>query len=102
MRRRRVPPSRLKYEAAHPTVTVRVDRAMHEELARLKETTGLSMAQVLKVGLARAHAAAGNAYDRGYAASLEKGRSAGMQEGWDLAEAEYAVTYFCSLCSYST
>jgi len=33
------PPSRIKYEQSHPTVSVRVDRKLYDELKELQELT---------------------------------------------------------------
>ena len=77
-----IPPSRKRYEAAHPTVSVRVDRALLDALKRLKETAGLSTADVLKIGLDKARPAV----------------DAGFAEAYEVAHAEYAVTYSCSRC----
>ncbi len=48
---KQLPPSRVRYEAANPTVSVRISREFHEELEDLKEMSGLSMADILKAGL---------------------------------------------------
>ena len=79
---RHVAPSRTRYEAGHPTVTVRVDRALYDNLKALKDTAGLSMADVLKVGLEKAQPDLEAAYHQGY----------------EEAEAEYKVTYWCAHC----
>ncbi len=46
-----VPPSRTRYTEANPTVSVRITREFHQELQELKETSGLSIADILKAGL---------------------------------------------------
>ena len=66
-----VPPSRLRYEATHPNVTVRVDQQLADELKSLKETTGLSMADVLKIGMDRTKPVAGDAFKKGRLSALE-------------------------------
>lgn len=42
-----LPPSRAKYEASHPTVSVRVSRDLYDELKAVAATSGLSMADLL-------------------------------------------------------
>lgn len=88
--KRRVAPSRLRYEASHPTVKIRVDQKLYDELKALKEQTGQSVADVLRVGLGKAQAASGETYDR---ALLE-----GYEIGCEQAKEEYEVTYWCAKC----
>ena len=85
-KKRRTPPSRLRYEASHPTVTVRVTRELYDELADLKAAAGLSVAGVLRIGLDRTKASNEKAYWKGSA------------DGWELAKQEYEVEYPCSIC----
>ncbi len=90
VKRRRVPPSRVRYEATHPNVTSRVDRETYDQLKTLKETTGQSAAEVLKVGLGKVKAVAGDAYD--------KGREDGYVKGFEDARTRYQVTFYCARC----
>ena len=90
----RQPPSRVRYEKAHPTVTVRVDRQLYEELKKLKESSGQSVAGVLKIGLGKAQAAESKAYRRGYSDGSREGYSTGYEE----AQEEFEVVYPCSVC----
>jgi predicted RNA-binding Zn-ribbon protein involved in translation (DUF1610 family) len=76
------PPSRLRYEASHPTVTVRLSAEVHERLLKLRQTTGKSVADILREAVGVQEASAGSAYDRGYQA----------------AKALYAVTWKCPVC----
>ena len=57
---------------------------------------GVSMAQILKVGLEKIQVTTEDAYKKGHEAGLEEGE----QLGWDLAQLEYAVTYYCAACRY--
>ena len=79
--KRKVPPSRLRYEANHPTVTVRVDQALYDELKRLKDSSGLSVAEVLKIGLEKAQPIAKDSYRIGFDVGMEKGRAEGYLDG---------------------
>ena len=101
-KRRHVPPSRLKYEASHPTISIRVDRELYDELKALKDTTGLSVAQVLKVGLEKAQTSTGEAHEKGYRMGLQMGQKQGIQkgkiEGFEAAKKKYAVSYYCTYC----
>ncbi len=81
-----VPPSRVRYEKANPAVTVRVSRELRDALAELKEEQGLSMGDLLRIGLEKAKPDLEAAYQRG------------MEEGYEIAQDEYEVTYWCSRC----
>lgn len=87
--KRKVPPSRLRYEARHPTVTVRVDQAGYDELKRLKDSSGLSVAEVLKIGPERAQAVTEDSYRIGFEVGIEHGRkevfAKGAKKGWEWA-----------------
>ena len=84
--KRHVPPSRLRYEASHPTVTVRVSRELHDELRELQKTAGLSMADILRIGLGKAQPDFEEAYDRG------------VQDGYGSAEDLYKIVVRCARC----
>ena len=88
--KRSVPPSRRRYEASHPTLTVRVSRELYEELQELRNVAGLSYSDVLKQGLDEAKVATEDAYVKGY----EEGSDSGEQ----IAKEKYEVTYYCSRC----
>lgn len=84
--RKHVPPSRRRYEETHPTVTLRVDQALYNQLKSLKEATGQSVADVLRIGLGKAQAVAEQAYTQG------------AEFGYEEAREEFEVTYWCSGC----
>ncbi len=50
--RRHVPPSRLRYEASHPTVAVHCDVETKARLVALREATGLPLGALVKQGSA--------------------------------------------------
>ena len=80
------PPSRLRYEAANPTVSVRISQELKEELEDLKESSGLSMADILKVGLDKVKPDVDQFYDQG------------LKDGYEMAEEEFKVLATCSGC----
>jgi hypothetical protein len=84
--KRSVPPSRVRYEAANPAVTVRISLELRNELAKLKEEHGLSLGDVLRVGLDKAKPA------------LDAAQRRGEKRGYQKAKREYAVTYWCAGC----
>ena len=71
-KRRLTPPSRRRYEASHPTVSFRVDLDLYAELKALKQTSNLSVADVLKVGLERCEPLVGEAFHNGFMAALSE------------------------------
>ena len=90
---RRIPPSRDRYEQAHPTVSFRVSREIYDRLQALKEAEGMSLAEILKKGLGILEAKV-----REEEKVREVAYSKGFEEGYLLAEEEYEVTYTCSVC----
>ena len=59
------PPSRVRYEKAHPTVSVRVDGSVYRQLSDLRQRSGISMAEILLVGLERLAPMVGAAFNKG-------------------------------------
>lgn len=66
MTRKHVPPSRLKYERSHPTISCRVTREELQKLREIQKKIGLSLAQVLRQGLGLQLAKTRRAYEKGY------------------------------------
>jgi predicted transcriptional regulator len=79
------PPSRIKYDESHPTVSVRVDRALYDKLQELKELTNKSMGDILREAVKKQKPWAKDAYDLG------------QKAGYDSAKREFAVAYRCSV-----
>ena len=69
-KRRSTPPSRRRYEASHPTVSFRVDLDLYAELKALKQTSNLSVADILKVGLGKCEPLVGEAHHTGFMSAL--------------------------------
>jgi len=68
------PPSRIRYEQTHPTVSIRVNKELYEKLKEVKEMGNQSFADILKVALGVQKRSTKGAYDRGYKTGLEEGR----------------------------
>ena len=64
-KRKGPPPSRQKYERSHPTVSIRVNSTLYEELRELREKSGLSMAKVLQIGLGKLSPMVGESFEKG-------------------------------------
>ena len=82
----RVPPSRVRYEAANPTVSVRISQELKQELEDLKITTGMSMADIFKAGLDKIQPDAEEIYERGF------------RDGYGVAREEFEVFAPCGKC----
>lgn len=67
-------------------MTVRISRGLRDELAKLKEEHGLSLGDVLRIGLEKAKPALDAAHRRG------------EKKGYGNAEKEFKVTFWCSRC----
>ncbi len=69
MARKHVPPSRLKYEAAHPTVSFRLTKEEHAKLEAMRKRSGLSLAEMARRVLDIRKKELDEAYDRGFHAA---------------------------------
>jgi hypothetical protein len=123
---RRVPPSRLRYEAAHPTVGVHCDVETKARLVALRDATGLSLGALVKQALGvlerdvdtarrigrrqglvegrRAGRDLGRTvgFEEGRRAGRDEGLTAGFEEGREAGFADavrrYRITYPCNMC----
>lgn len=87
-----VPPSRKRYEAKNPTVSVRVSAAIKARMEALRATTGKSMAAILLESLGAQEASAHEAYQRGFKEASDRYRVVfrcpGCQKGITVEGAE--------------
>jgi len=86
----RKPPARIKYEQSHPTVSCRLDRDAHDLLKqRLEDLGGVSFADFVKdsLGLLQLRIP-----------DIEEIRETAWGEGYDQAEKEYQIWYYCNVC----
>jgi predicted transcriptional regulator len=67
--KRRIPPSRRKYQLANPAVSTRISLALNARIEELVGSTHLSKAAILRMGLEQG-ADRGTAYKSGYLAAL--------------------------------
>ena len=86
-RKRRIPPSRRRYEEAHPTVSARLSRGLYNRLKTLQSESGKSLADIIKEALGAQKPSAKNSYRNGF------------DKGWREAETRYRVDYRCYNCS---
>ena len=95
---RRKPPSRIRYEQEHPTVSARVDRTLYERLTRIREKEGKSFADVIREAVRVQERSTERAYQRGFSDGRAQGRRDGYQQGFAEAKKTYVVRYRCSIC----
>ena len=69
-KRRPLPPSRERYQRSHPTVSLRVDQDIYAELKALKQTSNLSVADVLRVVLGICKHVVGESFRNGCMSAL--------------------------------
>jgi len=87
---KQVPPSRLRYETANPTISIRISQELKVELEEMNEMSGLSMADILKAGLEKLKPDVDQFYDQGL--------KEGYEMGYEIAEEEFKVMATCSGC----
>ncbi len=92
-KKRKTPPSRLRYEQTHPTVSCRVSKEMYDELKMIEKGEGKSLTDILKIGLGRLEVKVGEEDEIRNEALCE-----GFEEGFSDAEKTFKVTYACSVC----
>ena len=76
------PPSRERYDASHPVVSVRVSPELKTKLDEIRDQTGKSYGDVLREAADVQEESTGIAYE----------------QGWHDAQEKYAVTCPCSVC----
>lgn len=86
------PPSRIKYEQSHPTVSCRVSRDFYDRLLEAK-VEGNSFADILKLGLGELEVRVKKLEE-----ARKQGRDEGYKKGFTEASLCYKVTYPCSVC----
>jgi predicted CopG family antitoxin len=86
---RRKPPSRIRYEESHPTISCRVAKEIYDRLQDIKKGEGRSFSDILKTGLGMLEAEA---------EKEDKAYSEGYKKGYKKAEQKFKVTYACSVC----
>jgi len=86
------PPSRIKYEENHPTVSCRIPIELYDKLQDFKERDEKSFADILKAGLRKLE----RQVDR-----EDKAYSRGFRIGYSRAVQEFKICYPCDVCGQS-
>ena len=80
------PPSKIKYDNAHPTISIRVTRELYDQLNGIKEQSGKSLGDILREAMNQQAPSIKDAYQRGYKEAKDK----------------FAVVFKCSVCGGNT
>jgi len=84
------PPARIRYEQSHPTVSCRLARDECELLKqRLEDLGGISFADFVKDSLGLLQLKMPD---------IDEIKLASCEEGYDQAERDYRIWYFCAVC----
>lgn len=96
------PQSRVRYEQAHPTISVRVSRHLYDRLDEIRTREGKSFGDILREAVGVQERDTSNAYSRGFREGRKKGEedgyTRGRAEGEAAARNRYLVKYQCSTC----
>jgi hypothetical protein len=90
---RRKSPSRIRYEALHPTVSFRVTRDIYDKVKAVEKFNGMSFADVFKVGLGILKVPIKDELE-----ARKQSYAAGYKKGQADAESLYKVSYPCAVC----
>jgi len=90
---KRQPPSRVRYEQSHPTVSCRVPREVYDRLQAVKKAEGKSFADILKTGLGILELR-----EKDKRKIRRQSHAEGYRKGYAEAERLYKVTYPCCIC----
>jgi flagellar biosynthesis/type III secretory pathway protein FliH len=91
--KRKISPSRIRYEERNPTITCRVSKDIYERLVAAKEVEGKSFADILKIGLGEQEVQAEKVK-----MARKQGWAEGYKKGYADAKLRYRVIYHCVIC----
>jgi hypothetical protein len=82
MKKKHQPPSKIKYNQSHPTVSIRVSQELYDELKDLREKSGKSLGDIFREAVGHQAPTVNKAYQRGFANARQT----------------FEVTYRCVVC----
>ena len=82
VKKKQPPPSKIKYDKSHPTISIRVSQDLKIQLDEIRETSGKSIGDILREAVGAQSKSVKNAWNRGHS----------------LAKSKYGVWYKCSVC----
>lgn len=92
-KKRRIPPSRKRYEQDNPVVSFRVPRKDYDRFVAIRENLGMSHGDVYRSGLGVSEVKV-----RAEEEVRQEAYDKGFEEGIAAAIDVYMVTYPCSVC----
>jgi hypothetical protein len=92
--KRTIPPSRRRYEAAHPTVTARIPAAVKTALQARLAAEGLTFSEWVQAAVAGYTPDLTAAYNRGHAAGVQAGERTGYARGQAAGERQALTAGF--------
>jgi Ribbon-helix-helix protein, copG family len=96
------PPSRERYAAKHPALTVHLDLDLYAKIVELRERSGLTLNQLVRQALGsvedHVETIRGAAHVRGFDLGNKLGYDVGYETGYAAAKDEYGLTIECSEC----
>lgn len=95
MKEKSKPPSRIKYESSHPTVSFRIDRELYARLTEVRKE-GNSLSDILKIALGVLEPKKNQITQ-----ARKESYQLGYKEGYQKAELLYKIIYPCSVCKQS-
>jgi len=92
------PPSRIRYEESHPTISFRLEKSLRDELNSFLQKNNLSKPDFIKIFLKKQkenyEAVRTDAYDKG----LQDGKKSGREEGYEEGKKDWAIWVNCYNC----
>ena len=82
VKKKQPPPSKIKYDKSHPTISIRVSQDLKIQLDEIRETSGKSIGDILREAVGAQDVSVKDAWKRG------------VSHGKGL----YGVNYKCSVC----
>lgn len=89
--KKKPPPSRLRYEESHPVISFRTAKGIYDQLEEVREKTGQSWADLIKVALNLQKPVLTRKPD-------DRELKVAFEEGWEEAWKEYSMVFPCSKC----
>jgi len=68
LKNKNIPPSKVKYDHSHPTVSIRVDKELKDKLDELRTKSGKSLGYILREAVGKQLPKVEHAYQDGFAA----------------------------------
>ncbi len=84
----KIPPSRIRYEQDHPTISFRVSKDLYDEVKQFSTQNHLSFGDFVRIALDKQKVSYAHVHDQAYDAGIAKGKSMGYNEGFAAGKIE--------------